>query len=157
VTVTSGTVSGKATVTVGTAQQTISVITSLPQIPSDGTKPATITALVRNAQNQFVSGVAVNFTATSGGLTVTQATTDASGAATATLSAAGDQTNRTITVTATAGSESATVPVQVIGTTLTLTGPSSLVQGSQGTWHRQQDRHVDLGQGQYAQRNVADD
>jgi hypothetical protein len=134
VTVTSGTVSGKATVTVGTAQQTISVITSLPQIPSDGTKPATITALVRNAQNQFVSGVAVNFTATSGGLTVTQATTDASGAATATLSAAGDQTNRTITVTATAGSESATVPVQVIGTTLTLTGPSSLVQGSQGTY-----------------------
>jgi hypothetical protein len=134
VTVTSGTVSGKATVTVGTAQQTISVITSAPQIPSDGTTPATITALVRNAQNQFVSGVAVNFTATSGGLTVTQATTNASGAATATLSAAGDQTNRTITVTASAGSETATVPVQVIGTTLSLTGPASLVQGSQGTY-----------------------
>jgi hypothetical protein len=134
VTATTGGISGKATVTVGTAQQTISVITSLPQIPSDGTKPATITALVRNAQNQFVSGVAVVFTSTSGGLTVTQGTTDASGAATATLTSAGDQTNRTITVTATAGSESATVPVQVIGTTLTLTGPASLVQGSQGTY-----------------------
>jgi len=134
VTATTGGVSGKTTVTVGTAAQTISVITSLPQIPSNGTTPATITALVRNAQNQFVSGVAVNFTASSGGLTVTQGTTDASGAATATLSAAGDQTNRTITVTASAGTESASVPVQVIGTTLSLTGPASLVQGSQGTY-----------------------
>ena len=129
-----GTVSGKTTVTVGNAQQTITVITSQPQIPSDGTKPATITALVRNAQNQFVSGVAVSFTATSGGLAVTQATTDANGAATATLSAAGDKTNRTITVTASAGSESASVPVAVVGTSLTVTGPSSLVQGSQGTY-----------------------
>jgi len=134
ITATSGTVSGKATVTVADTQQTISVITSLPQIPSDGTKPATITALVRNAQNQFVAGVGVLFSATSGGLTVTQATTDANGAAIATLSAAGDQTDRTITVTAAAGAESASVPVQVIGTTLTLTGPSSRVQGSVGTF-----------------------
>ncbi len=137
ITVTAGTggVSGKVTVTVGNAQQTLSVITSLPQIPSDGTKSATITALVRNAQNQFVAGVAVTFTATSGGLTVTQATTNASGAATATLSAAGDPTNRTITVTATAGATSATVPVSVTGTKLTLSGPASLVQGSQGSFN----------------------
>jgi hypothetical protein len=134
VTATSGGISGKTTVTVANTQQTISVITSVPQIPSDSSKSATITALVRNAQNQFVSGVAVSFSATSGGLTVTQATTNANGAATATLSAAGDPANRTITVTATAGSSTATVPVAVIGTNLTLTGPANLVQGSQGTY-----------------------
>jgi hypothetical protein len=134
VTATSGGISGKTTVTVANTQQTISVITSVPQIPSDSSKSATITALVRNAQNQFVSGVAVSFSATSGGLTVTQATTNANGAATATLSAAGDPANRTITVTATAGSSTATVPVAVIGTNLTLTGPANLVQGSHGTY-----------------------
>jgi hypothetical protein len=134
VTAASGTVSGKVSVMVANTQQTISVITSLPQIPSDSSKAATITALVRNAQNQFVSGVPVTFTATSGGLTVTQAATGVNGAATATLNAAGDPTDRTITVTVTAGTSTATVPVAVIGTKLTLTGSPNLVQGSQGTY-----------------------
>src|SRR5450631_450542 len=134
VTAASGGVSAKVTVTVGNTQQTISVITSVPQIPSDSSKQATITALVRNAQNQFVAGVPVTFTSTSGGLTVTQATTGTNGAAIATLSAAGDPTNRTITVTATAGSTTATIPVAVIGTKLSVTGPTNLVQNSQGTY-----------------------
>jgi hypothetical protein len=134
VTAATGGMSGTVTVTVAKTQQTISVITSLPQIPSDSSKSATITALVRNAQNQFVSGVIVTFTATSGGLTVTQGTTDKNGAATATLSAAGDPTNRTITVTAAAGASTATVPVAVIGTKLTLNGPANLAQGSQGSY-----------------------
>ncbi len=129
-----GGVSGKVTVTVANTQQTINVITSQPQIPSDSSKAATITALVRNAQNQFVAGVPVTFTATSGGLTVTQATTGANGTATASLSAAGDPTNRTITVTVAAGASTATVAVAVIGTKLTLTGPTNLVQGSQGNY-----------------------
>jgi hypothetical protein len=134
VTASSGGVSGNVMVTVAATQQTISVITSVPQIPSDSTKAATITALVRNAQNQFVQGVTVSFTATSGGLTVTQATTDVNGAAIATLDAAGDPTDRTITVTATAGTSTASVPVAVIGTKLTLTGPANLVQGAVGTY-----------------------
>jgi hypothetical protein len=134
VTAATGGVTGKTTVAVVNIQQTITVLTSAPQIPSDGSKSATITAYVRNASNQFVSGVAVNFVPTSGGLVVTQGTTDANGKATATLSAAGDPTNRTITVTASAGTSTATVPVAVIGTSLTLTGPASLVQGGQGTY-----------------------
>ncbi len=134
VTATSGAVKGTATVTVANTQQTINVITSLPQIPSDSSKSATITALVRNAQNQFVSGVTVAFSASSGGLTVTQAVTNANGAATATLDAAGDPTDRSITVTATAGTATATVPIAVIGTTLTVTGAANLVEGAQGTF-----------------------
>jgi Bacterial Ig-like domain (group 1) len=134
VTATTEGVKGSVTVTVANTQESISVITSLPQIPSDGSKSATITALVRNAQNQFVTGVPVTFTASSGGLTVTQGTTDTNGAATAMLSSAGDPTNRTITVTATAASGTATVPVTVVGTKLTVTGPTNLVLSSQGTY-----------------------
>lgn len=138
VTASAGTVSGKTTVTIAAAgggQQTISVITSQPQIPSDGSQNATITALVRDASNNLVSGVPVTFTATSGGIAVTRATTDATGSALATLSTAGDPSNRTITVTAAAGAATSTVPVTVAGTKLTLTGSSSLVMGGQGTYN----------------------
>jgi hypothetical protein len=113
---------------------TITLVTSLPQIPSDGSKSATITALAKDAQNNFVQGVAVVFTATSGGLAVSQTSTDVNGQQTATLSAAGDPTNRTITVTATAGKISATIPVQVTGTKLSVTGPANLVQNAQGSY-----------------------
>jgi hypothetical protein len=135
VTATTGGVSGTATVNVVNTQQTITLVTSLPQIPSDSSKAATITALVRGSSNQFLSGVTVSFQASSGGLTVTQAVTDVNGAATATLNAANDPTNRRITVTATAGTSTATVPVDVTGTKLTIAGPQNLVQGGQpGTY-----------------------
>jgi hypothetical protein len=60
--------------------------------------------------------VVVAFAADSGGIAVTQGTTDTNGAALATLSTAGDGTPRTITVTATVGSLVATVKVQVAAT-----------------------------------------
>ncbi len=134
VTATTQGIKGSTTVTVGNTQQTISLITSTPSVPSDSSKSATITALVRNAQNQFVAGVPVTMVASSGGLTVTQGTTNASGAAVATLNAAGDPTTRNISVTATAGTASATVVVAVSGSNLKVTGPANLVQGSQGTY-----------------------
>lgn len=112
----------------------VSVLTSLPQIPSDGSKTATISAFVRDASNNLVQGVTVAFSASSGGLVVTKATTDATGMATATLSPANDPSNRTITVTATAQGSTATVPVSVVGTTLTVSGPNTLIQGAQGTY-----------------------
>lgn len=141
VTAADGGVSGKTTVNVVAIQQTITLTTSLPQIPSDGSKSATITALVRDANNNFISGVTVNFVATSGGLTINAGAngvaagiTDANGMATATLSAAQDPTDRVITVTATAGTATATVPVSVTGTTLSLAGPPNLALNSQGTY-----------------------
>ncbi len=112
----------------------VSVITSLPQIPSNGSANATITAFVRDADNTFIAGVPVVFSATSGGLAVTTATSNASGQATATLDTAGDPTDRTITITATAGTQKATVSVGVVGTSVALSGPTSLIQGAVGTY-----------------------
>jgi hypothetical protein len=137
VTASVGTVSGQTTVKVVSFQQSLSLTTDSPQIPSDGSKSAAISALLVDANNVALPGVIVQFATTSGGgvLTVTQATTDATGTAKATLNAGNDPTDRTITVTATAGSAApATVPVRVAGTTLALTGPATLVQGSQGTY-----------------------
>lgn len=113
---------------------TVTLLTSSPTIPSDGLVPAEITAFVRNSSNQFMTGVPVTFSANSGGLQITKATTDDSGRATATLSSADDPTSRPITVTAYAGSVSATVTVNVGGSTLTVQGPSALTLSQQGTY-----------------------
>jgi hypothetical protein len=122
--------SGGTTATVAA----VTVSTSLPQIPSNGSQSATITAFVRDANNQFIVGVPVVFSTTSGGFTSPSAVTDANGQATAMLGTAGDPTNRTITVTATAGKQSSTVTVGVVGTAVSLSGPVSLIQGAQGTY-----------------------
>ena len=112
----------------------VTVSTSLPQIPSNGSQAATITAFVRDANNQFIVGAPVVFSTTSGGFTSPSAVTDANGQATAMLGTAGDPTNRTITVTATSGKQSANVTVGVVGTAVSLSGPVSLIQSAQGTY-----------------------
>jgi len=127
-----GGVTGSATVGVVAIQQSLSVETSATQIPSDSSKSATISAVLRDANNNALAGTTVHFSATSQLLAVTQAVTNANGIATATLSAGTDPTNRTITVTATAGTATAQVAVSVTGTTLTLTGPSNLVLNNTG-------------------------
>ncbi|HVY64958.1 MAG TPA: Ig-like domain-containing protein [Gammaproteobacteria bacterium] len=115
---------------------TLSLLTSSPQIPSDGATPVTITALVRDSNNNVTADVPVTFQSSSGALSVSQpAKTDANGALTATLNTAGDPTNRAITVTATAGTNiQGSVTVNVIGTALAITGPSSLPLGSSGSY-----------------------
>jgi Bacterial Ig-like domain (group 1) len=135
ITANSGSVSGKTTVTVASTQQTLTLSTSVPQIPSAaGAAPATIKALLVDANNNVISGATVDFQATSGALIVTQGTTDATGTAIATLSAGTSAQNRVITVTATSGSSTATIQISVTGTSLTLSGPTSLVTGESGTY-----------------------
>jgi Bacterial Ig-like domain (group 1) len=134
VTASTGSASGQATVTVANTQRTLTLQTDMPQIPSNNAKGATITALVRDASNNFLPNINVIFTADSGGVAVTQGTTDSTGAAKAVLSTPNDPSNRNITVTATVGSTSKTIVIPVVGTTLSVTGPQSLVLGSSGTY-----------------------
>jgi hypothetical protein len=103
---------------------TVTVLSDSAQIPSDNTTPATITALVRDTNNVVIPNEVVAFRSDSGLLAVTQATTDANGEAKATLSTPGDYRDRTINVTASVGTVSANVPVNVVGTTLTLSPQS---------------------------------
>ncbi|HEV7611377.1 MAG TPA: Ig-like domain-containing protein [Steroidobacteraceae bacterium] len=119
---------GSSTTPTGPTVAGVSIITSSPQIASDNTGPATITALVRDANNNALQKAAVTFSASSGILAVTQPTTDSNGAAIATLSAGADPSVRTITVTATSGTAKSTVQVNVVGTVLSMTGPQAVVQ-----------------------------
>ena len=93
----------------------VTVTSSVPSITATGSSSADITAMVRDSTNNLIKGVPITFSASSGGIAVTQNTTDDSGQAKATLVTAGDASLRTITVTASAGGGlTSTVAVQVV-------------------------------------------
>ena len=112
----------------------IQLIASSPQLPSDqfGLTTVTITAIAKDANNNVISGIPIVFSADNNGTLIVDAAvpfTSSAGVATAELSnSVGDARNRTITVTATDGTVSATLSVDVIGTTLTVAGPAALAQ-----------------------------
>jgi hypothetical protein len=70
--------------------QSLTLLTSSPQLPSDGALPVNLTAQVKDANNNLVPDLTVSFSADSGSLSVSQPITDASGQALATLSTVGD-------------------------------------------------------------------
>ena len=120
----------------GPAAASIELIASNTQLQSDqaAANTVTITAIVKDANNAVLEGVSVAFSASSGSLQVTQAVTDASGFATATLSNGNDPSNRSITVSATDGNATASINIAVVGTSLTITGPASLSQNDSGVY-----------------------
>ena len=132
----------------------IDLLVSSAQLGSDGS--ITLTALVKDAANNLLSGIPVSFAATSGDIQVTSGTTGPTGTATALLSTRGDPSNRTITVTATTGSLSSSQQVQVTGTTLSLSGATALVLNAppppviysaarfRWKWHCKSNRHFEF-------------
>ncbi|HRP86316.1 MAG TPA: Ig-like domain-containing protein [Gammaproteobacteria bacterium] len=108
----------------------ITLIASSNVLPSGGAAVVTFSVLVRDANNNAVTGVPVTYSADSGLL---QVIPDPDGVAlpAAELSTGGDPTNRPITVTATTGSLSSSVTVNVTGTVLTLEGPDNVIQGDE--------------------------
>lgn len=108
----------------------IELTKSAPSISSDGRQAVRLFATVKDAGNVAVTGTPVSFAASGTGssITVVKGTTDANGQAEASLTI-DDPTNRTITVTATSGSLRATTDVLVVGTTVAVSGPASIVVG----------------------------
>lgn len=118
----------------GSAQvASITLLVSTPTLGSASTSTVNLTAQVKDSNNNLIEGQSVVFSATGGGLLVGSDTTNASGVATATLSTAGDPTNRTITVSATAGGQTDSVVISVVNSTVTISGESSVVFGESTT------------------------
>jgi len=125
----SGTIAGG-----GAAVAGVNVLASSPTLPSTAGQTLSISAIVRDANNVAMEGVTVILSTDSGTLTVPDPVTDASGIVFASLTGGGDPTNRTITVTADANGVLGTVTINVIGTTLSLSGPTALPQGDSATF-----------------------
>lgn len=112
----------------------VTVLASSPQLQSGQANTVTITAQVKDDNNAVLEGVTVQFSASSGSLAVTQAVSDGSGIAIAQLSNGTNFANRAITVTARAGNGTGNVVVNVVGTTLSITGPAALAQSDIGAY-----------------------
>ncbi len=103
------------------------VATPSTEIQSAGGDAVVLTAIVKDGSNILMEGVDVSFSANNNGtLVVNRGTTDSTGTAEASLNASGDTTNRTITVTISAGARTTRVDIQVVGTAVSVTGPSSV-------------------------------
>lgn len=121
--------------TLTTADGATGTVASIQLIASPatiGTNPAassTITAIVKDGSNLALADQVVSFSASSGVLVVTQATTDASGEAVATVSPGMNAENRTVVVTATAGGMSASTTVTMTGSSVNISGASAAALG----------------------------
>jgi hypothetical protein len=104
----------------------ISLFASTQQIASSGNDEVALTTIAKDVNNNLVAGVNVTFSASSGQIEVVNSTTGADGQATAILKTNNEPTNRVITITSQSGQVTDTVDVQVTGTTINLTGSSSL-------------------------------
>ncbi|NOY62403.1 MAG: hypothetical protein GXP10_04480 [Gammaproteobacteria bacterium] len=107
----------------------ISLFLSSPLLPSDNSQKVTVSAIIRDVNSNLVEGSTVVFSADSGALNVAQPTTGNSGVASAELGTGGDFSNRAITVSAVAGNVSATATVTVSGTSIAISGESSIALG----------------------------
>ncbi|HHB93508.1 MAG TPA: hypothetical protein ENK59_09905 [Thioploca sp.] len=132
----------------------ISLITDNPTLKSEGkTEGIILTAIVKNKDNHLVKNAGVNFEADSGNLQlidaqgnpVAEAITDDNGRAYARLTTVGNADNRDIKVIATVSSNIADpdtnekirkdeIIIQVIGTTISISGSRSIVQFEEDTF-----------------------
>lgn len=116
------------------AVASVEVLSSAATLSSASANTVTITALVKNAANNGMSGVDVAFSASSGVLQAVAVQTDENGAATATLATGADRANRSITVSVKAGSATGSVVVPVTGTSASLVGVGSVLMGGTATY-----------------------
>ncbi len=104
------------------------LISDVTHVPTGGTDVATLTAVVRDSNNNLVEGAKVAFQAPSGELKVNNnGITDTNGRVTATLSAGSLRSNRDITVTATSEAVPATHLIKASGTQISISASDNIV------------------------------
>ncbi|MFD2165951.1 Ig-like domain-containing protein [Thalassotalea euphylliae] len=118
----------------GPEVSTLTIFAESQQIASSGAQQVKITALVKDANNNLVEGASVSFSATSGQIEVEKAVTEADGLASAVLKTSNEPENRVITVAASSNIVSDEVDVQVVGTSIQLSGSSALAIGDETSY-----------------------
>jgi len=124
--------------TVKAVPAALEVFTSSATLSSAANSSVTFTVVVKDANNQAIPEQTVTFSATSGSLlgALPPPATGAAGQPVTgvTLSPGSDRSIRDIVVTVRAGGVSKDVTIPVVGTTLALSGDSSIILGGQTTY-----------------------
>ncbi|AXR06280.1 Ig-like domain-containing protein [Salinimonas sediminis] len=124
------TFSSTGTTQVSVQPASLDLFTDKVQLASSGSDTAQLTALVKNAQSVLMEDVSVSFSAVGESgveIEVTQAQTDPSGRALATLSTENNAENRVVTVTARVGELTQDIDIEIVGTEVTINGPQSVI------------------------------
>ncbi len=125
------------------ADATLELLASSPTLASEGNPTGvTLTARIKTKDNNPFAGAAVRFEATSGDIQVIKVdgapeaagVTTTAGIAKALLTTVGNPLNRTIQVTAKSGSLTKTITVEVNGTNVTISGPTSATLNSKQSY-----------------------
>jgi len=104
----------------------IGLFASTQQLASSGADEITLIAIVKDANNNLLEGITVSFQADSANIELINAVTESNGKASAKLTTENEPSNRVINIVAVSNSIEDTVSVQVVGTSVSLTGSSSL-------------------------------
>ncbi|MBL4942043.1 MAG: Ig-like domain-containing protein [Colwellia sp.] len=104
----------------------IALFASSQQLASSGAQEIELIAIAKDVNNNLLADVNINFSADSGDIEQVKTLTGIDGKATVKLKTEANNANRVITTIATSGSASDSLEIQVVGTTVTLTGSSSL-------------------------------
>lgn len=130
--------------TTQTSAATVRLYTSSPQLPSDqtGQSTVTLTALVLDVNGATLADIPVTFSKTPsdpGFITAPDPQTGPSGVQAQLSNGIGTPENRTITAMASApttggGSVSASISINVIGTKITVNGPTAMALGDTGDY-----------------------
>lgn len=120
---------GQVDVTVGS----VSLIADTLLLGSGAGAKVELSALVRDSNNVVLADIPVSFSSDSGELVQIDAITGANGVAKASLTTQTDKNVRDIAVTARVQQQSSVLTVAVVGTTLELAAPASVVLGDTAT------------------------
>ncbi len=138
VTASFGSISDTTTVTFsgggGVTAASIKLTTDPISVKSDNSDSSIIIANVLDASNAVVEGITVVFSAGGGQISASSADTDANGKAQITFSSGTlDPSNQVVTITGTVSGLSSQVPIQITGSTLTLSTDNSNITNDGST------------------------
>lgn len=109
---------------------TLTLKTSQTSIANDGTDSATITATVIDKYHVALENETVTFATTAGVMSARTVTTDSNGRAVIELSSGDNASNQLVSVSATCSGASASLPLQIIGNSLTITPLTGMAIGA---------------------------
>jgi Bacterial Ig-like domain (group 1) len=115
--------------------KSVTVLSSQPNLPSDGKINATLTIIVKDEGNRALENATVDLSTTDTGSVIQYDSkkTGADGTIKATLISTG-KSNRVVPVVATVGSTTVTFNLPITGTSLTLSGPAAITLDKTGEY-----------------------
>ncbi|MEZ5536822.1 MAG: hypothetical protein R3F02_14490 [Thiolinea sp.] len=136
---------GTTDTTVDTRIADLEVAVSSRQLGSDGSEPVIISAIVKDANNNILTDVDVQFAVDNGGTIEPDAGNASAVAADGTVSGGSakktakltpgfNRENRKLVVTVTAGNQEKSIDIEVVGTALKLSGPENVLVNSSGAY-----------------------